>query len=139
MADRVYTWHALEAFGNKYNLGAFYIDADFEPLAVRIKAEEAPTAEDAEFNIYVDGVTIFADTGTILTDSTSGAVTSTTVDTNVSLSKGETEEFLAGDFKPEIAIEQGSWLTCNIIKDGGGKNFSIALLLERISDEDAVE
>ncbi len=119
--------------GNQYSMppSVYYLDMDCEPIAVRLYAENAPDVEDAEFNIYNDGTTIFADRASHTYYKTGGIETYASAVTNISLTKGENDEVLAGDFKDEV-IEAGSWISCNLIKDGGGKNFTVQLDLREI-------
>ncbi len=133
MVSRVLTWQTLEAFGNKFNLGAFYMEGAYAAVAVRLKAEDAPDVEAAEFNIYADGVSIFSDSGSTLRN-TLGTITASEVDTNIRLQKGDDENADAESFRPNLLIGEGSWITCNCIKDGGGRNFSIHLELEKVEE-----
>ena len=139
MSNRVLTWNALKSDGNLYSIGAtYYIEADYEPVAVRLYAEVAPDVEDAEFNIYDDGVTILQNRASDTYYVTGGVQTKATSVTNVVLTKGGNDEVFAGDFKDTV-IEGGSWVSCNLIKDGGGKNFTVQLDLVRLSEEDENE
>ena len=139
MSKRVLTWNTLKSDGNLYSIGAtYYIEADYEPVAVRLYAEVAPDVEDAEFNIYNNGETIFQNRASDTYYVTGGVQTKATPVTNVILTKGENDEVFAGDFKDTV-IEGGSWVSCNLIKDGGGKNFTVQLDLVRLSEEDENE
>ncbi len=130
---RTLTWNALTDGGNKLSIGAtYYIDAEYEPVAVRIYAEQAPDVEDAEFNIYDDGVTIFADRSSPTFYITGGVETEADPVTNIVLSKGENSNDAAQDFKESLELEKGSWISCNLIKDGGGRNFSVHLELTKV-------
>ena len=130
---RTLTWNALTDGGNKRSIGAtFFIDAEYEPVAVRIYAEQAPDVEDAEFNIYADGVTIFADRSSPTFYITGGVETGADAVTNIVLEKGENSEDAAQDFTEDIVLARGSWISCNLIKDGGGRNFSIHLELTEV-------
>jgi len=43
MADRILTWHRHKIDGDETRIGpTYYMDAEYEPLAVRIYAETAP-------------------------------------------------------------------------------------------------
>ena len=143
--NRILTWNALDFTGNLLSIGAtYYIDADYEPVAVRIYCEQAPDYEDAEFNIYDDGETIFADRSSPTIEATSGGhqsfdASTTDASTNLTLAEGENESVDAEDFKEGLLIEEGSWVSCNLIKDGGGKNFSVHLELRQISESDESE
>ncbi len=136
MASRILTWNTLEAFGNKYHIGpAYYIEAGYSPVAVRLHAEVAPDIEDAEFQIYDDGVPISGDRSTPAFSIRTGTYISDAV-TTIALPINSTDDELAEDFKPNLDIEKGSWITCNCVKDGGGRNFTVHLELLRISEED---
>ena len=140
MASRVLTWHTLEAFGNQFSIGpTFYMEADYTPIAVRIKAENSPVTEDAKFDIFDDGVSIFSDHGATLRNRTSGVVIEKFVDTTIGLAVGDTEEVDAESFSQDLVIEQGSWISCNCIADGNGKNFTVHLELWKDSEEDESE
>ncbi len=133
MSNRTLTWNALSADGNKLSIGAtYYIDAEYEPIAVRIYAEKAPDVEDAEFNIYDDGVTIFADRSSPTFYITGGVETVADPVTNLVLEKGENSNDAAQDFLESLELVKGSWISCNLIKDGGGRNFSIHLELTEV-------
>ena len=135
MADKVLTWNCLSSGGNKYHIGpTYYMDADYIPTAVRIIAEEAPDVEDAEFDIYDDGVTIFADRAPKYLHTRTGKVESDGAKTTVLLHVDESEEVDADDFAEDTVIEEGSWVTCNCVKDGGGRNFTVHLELEKLDD-----
>jgi len=132
MADKVLTWSALSSGGNKYHLApTYYMDADYTPVAVRIIAEEAPDVTDAEFEIYDDGVSIFVDRSPKYPHPTgSGKVESDGAITTVVLAKDESNEINEDDFVRDLTIEEGSLVSCNCVKDGGGRNFSIHLELD---------
>lgn len=137
--NRVLTWNALGYTGNLLSIGAtYYMEADYEPVAVRIYAEEAPSCGDAEFNIYDDGVSIFDNKASTTYDSV-GTETYPAPDTNIFLCEGENEEVEAENFETGLLIEKGSWVSCNLIADGGGKNFSVHLELRQISEDDESE
>ncbi len=130
---RTLTWNSLTDGGNKMSIGAtFFIDAEYEPIAVRIYAEQAPDVEDAEFNIFDDGVTIFADRSSPTFYVTGGVETEADAVTNIVLAKGENSNDAAHDFDESLVLEKGSWISCNLIKDGGGRNFSIHLELSKV-------
>lgn len=129
------TWHTLKNTGDGYSIGAtYYMDTDYIPVAVRLYAEDAPDIEDAEFNIYKDGVTLFNDRSTKTFRTISGKFEAD-AETNITLTKGETQEVTADDFTEELLLEEGTFISCNILKDGGGRNFTIQLEIEKVSDE----
>jgi len=63
MADSILVW-AIERYpGQPVIMPAYYVDVDYEPVAVRIYAQEAPHADDATFDILCNGTSIFKDKG----------------------------------------------------------------------------
>lgn len=133
--NRILTFHyeGVKASGDRIG-SAYYLEGDYIPVAVRIHAETAPDIEDAEFEILKDGVSIMNNRNSIRYNSTTGLVTANTTSTTAVLAKGESTEIDADDFKDgEIG---DCWMTCKLSKDGGGRNFTIQLELEEISDED---
>jgi len=116
---------------------AYYTDKDYEKVAVRLHAEKAPHVADASFDIFVDGVSIFSNRAASYrqTGATVGPlVTSDAEETTILLLKGSSSDDIAENFNTD-GIEQGSWLTCELVNSGGGKNFTVQLELEEVSDE----
>ena len=137
MGKRILTWNALSSNGNQLTIGAtYYMEADYAPIAVRTYVEIPPNAEDAEFDIYVDGVSIFANRASHTYYERGGVQTYAAAITKQIIDDGEKEQVDAEDFRNELVIEQGSWVTCSLIKDGGGKNFSIHLELREFNEEE---
>jgi len=125
--NQILTWHTLGSDGNQYSIGpAYYLNADYEPFAVRIYAEVAPDVEDAQFNIYVGGVTIFPDRATHTYHPQGGISVRAAAKTYIALSKDRNSEDFSDDFAEDVLVSD-SWVTCNLIKDGGGKNFTVQL------------
>ena len=140
MGKRILTWNTLTSEGNILTIGAtYYIEADYAPIAVRTYVEKPPNEEDAEFDIYVDDVSIFADRSSDTMYQHGGVQTYAAAITKQIIDDGESEQVDAEDFKNELVIEQGSWVTCRLIKDGGGKNFSIHLELRELDEEEESE
>ncbi len=135
MADRILTWSCKRCEGNPtVLLPAYFLEGDYTPTAVRIYADTAPDVEDAEFEIYDDGVSSMNDKD--YNYSTYAANTATYSGTyEIHLPKGENIDEMAEDFN-NTSIEKGSWITCAIRKDGGGKNFTVQLELEKLSESD---
>lgn len=94
---------------------AYYIDADYEKVAVRIYAENAPLRE-ARIDIYDDGTSIF---------------NTHSEGTYVTLAEEENAEEAAESFNDDILAE-GSWVYCNLVDTGGGSNFTVQLELKQI-------
>ena len=60
---RSFVFHYHGTTGNEARMEpAYYLDADYEPVAVRIYAGTTPTS-DAEINIFRDGTSIFEKSG----------------------------------------------------------------------------
>jgi len=136
MADRILTWHSDEAKGANARIGAtFYIESDYMPTAVRIHAEKAPVNGDAQIDIQdEDGVSIFANRTPTPVDY-SGRESILTSTTSAVLVKGENYEEDAEDFKQnDLMLEEGSWVSCYLLDDAGGKNFTVSLELENFED-----
>jgi hypothetical protein len=132
MADRILVWQCFSAAGNKWHIGpTYYLEADYAPLAVRIIAEQAPTVEDAEFDIYDDGISIFVDNAHKYRHTRTGQIESDGAETEIKLMVNESSEPYAEDFIEDTILEEGSWITCNCVKDGGGRNFTVSLELEK--------
>lgn len=133
MADRILTFSAKRCDGDPtVMLPAYYIETDLSPVAVRIYAVDAPDVTEAEFEIYDDGVSIMNDKSFSL--ETYQANTSTYSGTHeIFLGKGENSEEMAEDFNDNV-MEHGSWITCVMKKDGGGKNFTVILELAKVSE-----
>lgn len=128
---RILIWHISDTPGR---IGpTYYMEANYTPIALRIHAEKAPDVEDAEFDIFDDGVTLFTDRGTTVRD-TLDRITSTEVSTTVLLPIGENLEELAEDFHWGL-IETGSLVHCEMKKPGGGNNFTVSLELQESSEE----
>jgi len=126
------TFRAFKDDGNNFNIGARYIDVDYTPVAVRVYAEQAPDVEDARFDIYVGGVSIFPDRARDTLYPAGGvAVKATEVKTYMMLTKDTNSEDIMDDFSGE-PMEKDNWITCNLLRDGGGRNFTIQLELAPI-------
>ena len=139
MADRVLTWTAAKLNGDGNRIGpTYYVEADYQPVAVRVYAEEAPTDRDAEFDILIDGVSMFGDR-TVDPGHIAHTAYTYTPATGALLIQTDTEEVDAEDFTDTVVIEEGSWVYCVPKVGTNGKNYSVHLELERISEEDEVQ
>jgi len=107
---------------------AYYMDTHYIPVAVRLYAEEAPSVEDAQFNIYCSGASIFPDRATHTYHPQGGISVRANAKTYIALSKGSNSEDALDEFV-EGTLAKDSWVTCNLIKDGGGRNFTVQLEL----------
>ncbi len=135
MADRILTWSVKRCDGNPTTiLPAYYMESEYTPTAVRIYAETAPTVDDAEFEILDDGVSIMNDHQYSYSTYAANTAVYTGVYT-IHLPINSTVDEMAEDFREEV-IAAGSWVTCQIRQDGGGKNFTIQMELDKVSESD---
>ena len=131
---RILTFNGIEQIvsGGDFRLGpTYYMEADYEPVAVRIYAGNAPNL-DARIDIFADGVSIFTDHSNRTYSQATGYDSPTPV-TTVALYAGENSEAYAEDFASDI-IEKGAWVYCNLVDAGGGINFTVQLELEQVSE-----
>ena len=134
MADRILTWHRPSGAGSGRMGPAYFIEAEYTPTAVRIHAERGPQNSDAEFNIFDDGETIFANRGEDTKDSF-GNVISTTSEFTAVLPAGDFEEVIAEDFNNNV-IAVGSWMTCELVKASDGLNYTVHLELRKSTEDE---
>lgn len=135
MNKRILVFHRKDAINNEIRIGpTYYMDADYLPVAVRIYAEDAPTS-DAKVDIFDDDVSIFYDRASTSV-STLGVRTAQDAATEAILMEGENSADWAGNLKSEDVIEEGSWVHCNLVDSGCGKNFTVQLELERLHAEE---
>ena len=129
----ILTWHDSEQQGDGQFGPAYYISVPVSKFAVRIHAETAPMVDDATFEILDDGASIMSDRASTTVSDTVPDVAGTAITTAVLLKDATTAE-LAGHFN-DTDIEPGSWITCELVNNGGGKNFTIQVELLEQSDE----
>ena len=136
--DRILTFHTHAFVGNQARMSpsAYYIEADYVKSAVRIYAEEAPV-RDAEFDIYDDGVSIFNNRAAVHTD-VYGIITRDAAKTTAVLAENQHSEDIADDFN-DTPIEKGSWVSCDAVNGGGGRNFTVQLELHQMSEDEEGE
>ena len=134
--NRILVFHGVDEKSTKRLGPTYYIEADYESVAVRIHAETAPLS-DAKVDIFDDGVSIFADNASRTYSAVTG-YSSNTPATEAVLSAGENGEEDAEDFSG-TPIEKGSWVHCNVVNHGGGKNFTVQLELRQVSEDDESE
>ena len=136
---RILTFHSSEKMRSGDRIGpTYYMNADYQPTAVRIHAETAPSLSDVEVDIFVDGVSIFNDRASTYKVSSSvkgPTTTSDPVKTTAMLISGDNFEVDAEDLIGN-PIDEGSWVHCELVDDGGCENLSVHLELLSISDED---
>jgi len=133
--NRILTFHTHKGSyaTGRMSPSAYYMDAEYEKVAVRIYAEVTPDMQ-AKFDIYDDGVSIFKDGGEPLVALTSGKITQLT-NTYITLPANATSEDLADTFNDAI-IEKGSWVYCEIVDGGNGKGFTVQLELHQLSEDE---
>ena len=137
--NRLLIFHIHETSGNEVRMApsAYYVDAEYDKVAVRVYAEKAPT-RDAKFDIFDDGVSIFNNQTDRSWDKTTGVETTKADATEVLLPYGENSEEIAEDFN-DNTIEKGSWVYCNLVDAGGGGNFTVQLELHQVSEDEEGE
>lgn len=134
MGTRILTFHRDDGSNVRMYPSGYYIESNYIPTAVRIVAESAPTSE-ARIDILNDNnVSIFNNRTPYQQDLSSGEVTTGAADTTAILPAGETSEDSEGDFI-DGNIEEGTWLHCNLVETGGGRNFTVQLELEQVPEE----
>ena len=133
--DRVLTWHFPRGVRES---PAYYMETDYQPLAVRIYAEGPPSGGDLQVDIFDDGASIFANhAGTLPYPGTAAPFYPQGPNTWASLLKGETEELDAEDFGSQ-EIEVGSKVTCSLGDTGGAQNITVHLELSKADEPDEV-
>ena len=135
--NKFLSFHHHETSGNEVRMApAYYIEADYSKVAVRIYAKAVPLWE-ARFDIFNDGISIFTN-NTPKVYATSGVDISRDDDTTIFLSAGENSEEFAEDFTG-TPIERDSWVYCNMVDAGGGSGFTVQLELRPMSEDDDSE
>ena len=133
--NRIFIFHLHETSGNQVvMLPSYFVDAEYEPVAVRIHAVTAPVRE-AKIDILDDGVSIFNDQGSTSVHRTTGVISIIGSGTAATLAAGENYEDSAEDFL-DSTIEVGSIITCNLVDSGSGKHFTVQLELHQVSEDD---
>ena len=136
MANKVLVWSVHRCDGNPtVMLPSHYIESDVAPLAVRIYAVTAPDYDEAKFEIYDDGVSIMGDRNYSYSTYIANTANPPAASRDIFLGKGENSEEMAEDFN-DNTIEVGSWMTCVLTQDGGGRDFTVVLELENLSESD---
>ena len=132
--NRLLTFHIHETSGNEVRMApsAYYLDGEYDKVAVRIYAEKAPV-RDAQIDIFDDGVSIFSNRTSKAYNPTSGEDITGEATTTVTLPVGENSEEIAENFTTDL-IKEGSWVYCNLVDSGGGYNFTVQLELSQMSE-----
>lgn len=133
--NRVLIFHHHEYTANSVRMApaAYYLEKDYNKVAVRIYAERVPQ-RDAKIDIFDDGVSIFKNRAVDGINRTTGVRTSAPAVTEAILSKDNNAAEIAGDFTDDV-IAGDSWVHCNLVDAGGGKNFTVQLELEELEGE----
>ena len=132
-------FHIHGTSGNEVRMApsAYYMDAEYDKVAVRIYSEDAPL-RDAKFNIYNDGVSIFSNRTNKAYNVTTGVdITGADVYEAI-LPAGQNSEEIAEDFNDSV-IAEGSWVWCDLVDAGGGNNFTVQLELHQVSEDEEGE
>ncbi len=134
--DRILIFHYHDTSGKTVRMSpsAYYVDAEYEKVAVRIYAEGAPSTE-AEIDILDDGVSIFNERGSAVAHRTTGVISIVGSGTGATLAANQNSEDAAQDFTDDVIVE-GSWVSCNLVKGGGGKNYTVQFELRQVSEGD---
>lgn len=137
--NRLLIFHYHDRVGNNTRMApsAYYMDAEYAKVAVRIYAEVAPD-RDAKVDIFDDGASIFTNHATTHINRATGVRTVEAEDTTVSLPAGQNLDEMAEDFNA-TPIAKGSLVYCNLVNAGGGKNFTVQLELSQLSEDDERE
>ena len=125
MTDRVLTWHIPDS-PNPVSLPRYYMDGDYDPVAVRVCAD-VPPVDDLSIDIQTDGKSIFANQSST-TFTTDGQRTTIPTSTVV-LVNGETSNEEIEDFGSDI-IADGSWVSCVPFNLAGAKGVTVQLELD---------
>lgn len=129
MGTRILIWHQKDDINDNSRIGpTYYMEADYTPVAVRIYSEVAPTHE-LKVDIFDDGVSIFSNRTLLDINATTGVDQSGSAVTAVTLPANTNSEENAEDFTESPRIEEGSWIHCNLVNAGGGRNITVQLEL----------
>jgi len=122
----VFHQHGHVPNNTRLSPSAYYIEADYTKVAVRIYAGTAPDT-DAKFDIFDDGVSIFAEQGSESLNKVTGVIS--TIGSGTSITLRQNSEEAAEVFNDNL-IEEGSWVHCEVVDTGAGKDFTVILELE---------
>ena len=136
MADRILTWSFNRFPEGGALLPAYYLESDYEPVAVRVYAESSPKVNEAKFDIMADGVSIFADNTEVVNSPDINYQIQHIPDTSIELAASESDDLMADNFKEGLSLESGSWITCKVTNDSGARNVSIQFELNALSESD---
>lgn len=134
--NRLLIFHHHDTAGNNVRMApsAYYIDGEYDKVAVRIYAGTVPV-RDAKIDIFDDGVSIFSNRINRAWNLTSGVEITGAAATEAILAAGQTSEDIAEDFTDDL-IKEGSWVSCNLVDAGGGRDFTVQLELHQVSEDE---
>ena len=134
--NRLLIFHYHDTAGNSVRMApsAYYMDGEYDKVAVRIYAATAPFRE-AKVDIFDDGVSIFTNQSSRMYHKVTGVDITPADATEVTLAAGENLEENAEDFT-DTPIEVGSCIYCNLVDAGGGKDFTVQLELHQVSEDE---
>lgn len=117
MIDRVLTWYIDGVVSrNGVRQGeTYYLEADYEPIALRIYAQDAPYGQALEVDILSDNVSIFGE--------------------KACLPAGENSEDAPVDFCKEV-LEAGTWISLNVTNQASARNITVSLELRLIPERE---
>lgn len=137
--NRLLIFHVHETSGNQVRMApsGYYMDGEYDKVGVRIYAENAPI-RDAKIDIFDDGVSIFSNRTNRAWNRTTGVEITGDATTEAILPVNQNSEEIAEDFTSE-PIAEGSWVYCDLVDAGGGKNFTVQLELHQVSEDETGE
>jgi hypothetical protein len=131
--NRFLTFHLHDTTGNAREMSpAYCLDNDYTYVSLQAYAGTAPL-RDSKFDIYADGVSIFNNRYHRILDEDSGVDITETPDTTIGLSAGLTRETYIDNFNANDVLS-GTWITCKCLDAGGGRDYTLQLELEEVSD-----
>jgi len=134
--NRLLIFHFHDTSANEARMApsAYYMDAEYGKVSVRIYAGTAPL-RDAKINIYDDGTSIFSNRTSRAVHATTGADITGADAYEAILAAGQSSEEVAEDFNDTV-IDEGSWVYCNLVDSGGGRDFTVQLELHQTSEDE---
>jgi len=113
---KILTWHIPDGFAGTGEQGfSYYIDQDYTPEEVHVKAVIAPDAGDMQLDIKADGVSLLNE--------------------YVVVTRDDTENDMPANFKESQTVNEGEWITLEPVNLAGAKNISVNLVLRSVGDE----
>lgn len=114
--NRILTWFIPEMVGVGTRQGpTFYLERDYEPVAMQVYARIAPAGTDLTFNIRDDDVSIMS--------------------SDARLPVGANTDDMAEDWDEFLStLDEGSWLSLDITNHGNAKDITVQLELSSLDD-----